>query len=1300
MLIPMLFITMGLFNQVNAQCIRTSSYGSATVDAGGAVTTISTCNFTSEYSTVNGITTGYTYEFTCTLSGTHKYVTLTDAAGGGNVLAYGPSPLSWQATYTGTVYPNWSDDAACNLTSSCHTTTVQVLLGCENGSQYPASAVTVDPGGSLTTISTCNYAGEYSQVTGIVAGQDYQFTMSDVGTGTFITITDGPPTGANILAYGASPITITATANTDLYVHWNTDDLCGTDASCHTTTVQYLASCPDPSAQIETNITQTSADLGWTENGSATTWEIEWGPTGFTQGSGTMVTGITSNPYNLTGLTAATTYDWYVRADCGGGSYSNWVGPSTFTTLCNAISAFPYTETFDGLANSSPGYSCTADGSVDLSPVCFTNISGDNIDWDIYSGATGSSGTGPSDDITGGGKYLYTEASSCYNSTGAILSPEFDFSSFPNPRLSFSNHMYGSNMGTLTLDVTTNGGTTWTTLWTQSGDQGNQWNLVVLDVSAYGGNASVFFRWTGVTGGGYTSDMAIDQVVIDQLPLDQMDWCNLQWPPNATIDESQNATVYSQGYEPGVTDSPGQGAGIDVWIGYSTTNTNPNTWTNWVSATFNTDVGNNDEYMADLGAAQGLAPGTYYYASRWQLNSGPYTYGGYSSGGGGFWDGSTYVSGVLTINPYVASVPYYQDFSGGVEWPAGWYESGNTAVWSLQQSFGGADYSAYSSYNNQGVDTLFTCPIDATGKSNLHVRFFGYWRADWSGATQDGYFYGMDGTNTYLIDEWHHNNPALEFGFHEYDISSWADGKSNLRFYFALDMGDDYYWVVDYFEVKEGAFGQHGLWTGNTDNDWHTGSNWDDGIVPFSMSTVNINAGLTNYPTINADAYCNNLNVQSTSTGDASLLDNGYLSINSGVSVDRYLSADQYHSFTPSVGSQVAGLFHLPGSTGLDVYLYSNNEATYDYTEIVPVTTPLNTFEGYMVWVDGANATPPVGGWTFTETGGPSDFNTGAFGSADNVTMSDPGGNQRGWNFFGNPYTSAIDWDAASGWTKTDIDGTIYIYNGTQWATYNSGTGGTNGGTQYIAMGQGFFVHKTDLGGPYPETGTLTMDNNVRVHNGVAYLKETIANKVSLKVEGNGYSDETAILFRDDATVGFDSQYDAYKLETEQPGAPTFYSVGTSNLAVNVLPEADWVQLGFKSTVNGTYTISADEINDLGDVVLEDTFTGEMTDLNAGSYTFNYTVGDNEDRFIVHFSPLGVDENESMFDIYSHGKNAYIVVPANTKGNIVVYNMMGQAVASSDITTTRNVIHIENSGNYIVKVMSDNSVVTKKVFIK
>ena len=131
------------------------------------------------------------------------------------------------------------------------------------------------------------------------------------------------------------------------------------------------------------------------------------------------------------------------------------------------------------------------------------------------------------------------------------------------------------------------------------------------------------------------------------------DYVNLQFPYDATINQNGSATIYAQIYEAGLTDSTsGQAPGITAWIGISPegANTNPNTWTNWVIATFNveTEGNNNDEYQAEIGP--GLTPGTYYYASRFKLNNGDFAYGGTNFG---FWDGTTYLSGVLTINPAV-----------------------------------------------------------------------------------------------------------------------------------------------------------------------------------------------------------------------------------------------------------------------------------------------------------------------------------------------------------------------------------------------------------------------------------------------------------------------------------------------------------------------------------------------------------------------------------------------------------------------------------------------------------------------
>lgn len=91
-------------------------------------------------------------------------------------------------------------------------------------------------------------------------------------------------------------------------------------------------SCPSPTALNISNLTSTSADLGWTENGTATVWNVEYDTAGFSQGNGTLVTGTTTNPLSVSNLMPNTTYEFYVQADCGGGSTSLWAGPFSFYT--------------------------------------------------------------------------------------------------------------------------------------------------------------------------------------------------------------------------------------------------------------------------------------------------------------------------------------------------------------------------------------------------------------------------------------------------------------------------------------------------------------------------------------------------------------------------------------------------------------------------------------------------------------------------------------------------------------------------------------------------------------------------------------------------------------------------------------------------------------------------------------------------------------------------------------------------------------------------------------------------------
>lgn len=101
------------------------------------------------------------------------------------------------------------------------------------------------------------------------------------------------------------------------------------------------SNCAAPSGPSATNVTNTTATLSWVAPTgglpAGNTYELEYGVQGFTQGTGTSVTGLTAATYALTSLQAATDYCFYVRQNCGTTNGSSaFVGPTCFTTPLTA----------------------------------------------------------------------------------------------------------------------------------------------------------------------------------------------------------------------------------------------------------------------------------------------------------------------------------------------------------------------------------------------------------------------------------------------------------------------------------------------------------------------------------------------------------------------------------------------------------------------------------------------------------------------------------------------------------------------------------------------------------------------------------------------------------------------------------------------------------------------------------------------------------------------------------------------------------------------------------------------------
>ncbi|MFM7015973.1 MAG: T9SS type A sorting domain-containing protein [Bacteroidota bacterium] len=90
-------------------------------------------------------------------------------------------------------------------------------------------------------------------------------------------------------------------------------------------------SCPSPTNLYATQITTNSAQLRWNNPVAGGSFIVEYGPVGFTLGTGTVVNTIDSFT-TVAGLNANTSYSFYVQKSCGTGNNSLKIGPSSFTT--------------------------------------------------------------------------------------------------------------------------------------------------------------------------------------------------------------------------------------------------------------------------------------------------------------------------------------------------------------------------------------------------------------------------------------------------------------------------------------------------------------------------------------------------------------------------------------------------------------------------------------------------------------------------------------------------------------------------------------------------------------------------------------------------------------------------------------------------------------------------------------------------------------------------------------------------------------------------------------------------------
>lgn len=489
----------------------------------------------------------------------------------------------------------------------------------------------------------------------------------------FTTYTEGNALGAGTVqavltsptvSFNASGLTANTTYDYYVYSYNNvacngpvyntTSPLMGMVTTCAATT-------GTPGTPTASAVTTTSFTATWTASSTpGVNYIVEVAnDAGFTS----LVSGY--NPLNVgmvlttpvTGLSPNTTYYVRVRAEIGG-CFSVNSGTLTVRTECNAENAPTAVQTFVTFTGAAPAPDCWKEATGTLAPS--STLSGTISAWLLKpNGFANITSTNPGVSIN-----LYSTKNDWF------ISQPIDLGAIPSQyRVSFNMAVTNwngtasqSTLGTHRVDivVSTDGGATWSNsnvikTYTGAGTYSNTGQIETIDLIGYSGVIKIAFVAT-TTSTSPDIDFHIDDFKVEAIPMETIDWGNLQWPPSGSIYPGQSYDTYGRAYKAGATEAAGQAPGLNAWIGYSNSNTDPAGWTNWIPATFNVQAGNDDEFIGTF-PANTFTPGTYYYAYRYQYNGGPFRYGGYNGTGGGFWDGTNNVSGVLTVNPCPSFTP-------------------------------------------------------------------------------------------------------------------------------------------------------------------------------------------------------------------------------------------------------------------------------------------------------------------------------------------------------------------------------------------------------------------------------------------------------------------------------------------------------------------------------------------------------------------------------------------------------------------------------------------------------------------
>lgn len=243
--------------------------------------------------------------------------------------------------------------------------------------------------------------------------------------------------------------------------------------------VTSLPSCVAPYHLVVTDLSANSATISWTDVNDVSGWQY------ILEGN---AIDVDEKPLTITNLTSNTEYTLQVRAHCGDGTYTEWSSIS-FSTPCDAINVFPWSEDFNSLtvASSIPGCWDNSEGTTTTASYrwCYnTNTTGNGA----------ANGTG----IENSKCLVFNSWTNSNGYTNMLKSPTLDLTVIPTAKLEF--WYKNPTGGDFSVYISTDGGATYASNAVATGlTEVAEWTLASYDISSYCGNSNVVVVFKGTS---------------------------------------------------------------------------------------------------------------------------------------------------------------------------------------------------------------------------------------------------------------------------------------------------------------------------------------------------------------------------------------------------------------------------------------------------------------------------------------------------------------------------------------------------------------------------------------------------------------------------------------------------------------------------------------------------------------------------------------------------------------------------------------------------------------------------------